>query len=637
MACTFTYNNRGEIIAVKNEDGTPSKLFQDALNRFGDRQKAIDIVAASLDENFLGEPSLQNVLNFVARENRNQNNLTSQQNQDLKNSLISLNFNMVEEFTDKLQQAFYNGEIFTPTETSLTNSGLYSPYEVQTILNDVELQENIKNAIEALNNTDIEAPQYDNFTNVQKLDEFNSFGKLTVVNPYITEQVVVDALGGVQTQNEFDDRLSELEYPTDMTFEQAQEYSKIPHYPPIPTTDTYSAITLGVKAEIPNSVTSALNTLINTPDAIADNNEQHISTLLKTVETGLASVGMDVLGIQNDKPLLRSLQAFLLNPTEANTGSLVAEYNRFFEINDSPKEYTLKLPKNRNYVFSDINKAEDLLLVEDGLIKADENLYIKVRRIPIEELRQIVGEVSEDTEIINVENSEYLEELKLLKTYFGVPMNVNTLAQVVDSSQVTRSNEYLQNDFIADFQIAALKEKQKNSDKWRNFYSNFEINQRGINLKNNDPLTIDTINTYIDSTNPTLKQYSIISKQLPILGEYENSEVSERISAANNPLTVDKLRQESFRIDNETIVVKDANEQFVRVGKRVYESLETQNGLTLYKQLPEANSDYVNYEIKPPTSNINLRDYDYLRNQVEGFTSIKKGKENIIQENFNCI
>jgi hypothetical protein len=648
MACTFNVTDNGTVVVAEDK----INLFQQAYNKTGDRQQAIDIVATSLDENFIEAPTLNNVLDFVARENKSQQSLSAQQTTDLKNSLISLNISSIEQFQDSLHKAFYKGNIFNPTQSSLINSGLYTPYEVRNILNDVALQEQIKNAVERLNNTEIEVPQYDNYNpqTLVKTSTLNSFGKLSVINPFLVEQTIVNTLGDPLSRNEFDDKLAELEYPVEnveQTYSEMQRYSRIEQYPSTPIPDTFSALTLAVKDDVSPDVISAIQTLLNVSDNVAEQNESDVNALLTAVENGLIAVGIDVVGLQGsnvDKPFLRTLQAYLLNPSVANTHSLVSEYNRFFQINSTPKERVLKLDKSKNYVYSEINKPEDLFLTEDNLIKAGNKLFIKVRRIPVEQLKQITGIENADylsAQIENIENTELAEEIALLKTYFGVPMSVIDEIEIANAELFEGRQQYLENDFVAYFQIAALKEKQRNSQQWNNFYSNFEINSRGMNLKNTDPITLDTVNTWIEEINPTiannLKQYSLISKQLPILGNQEIEETEMRTIAVNNPMAIQKLNKESFRVDDENVVVRGADADFIRIGNRAYEATETKNGLTLYTQLPNPQSDYIQYKNNKPNTSIDLQNYVYLQYQPEQFVKLKTALPSIVEQNFDCI
>lgn len=687
MACIFI-EKEGEIISVRKPDGSPSQLFQEALEYTGDRQKAIDLVAITQSDDFeevvsynTQEPSLQTVLDYVARENANKKTLSAQQNQDLRNSLLSLNIGDIELFTEKLNKAYYKDYLFSPTQMSLTDSGIYTPYEVQNILSDISLQERIKSSLDALNNSEIEAYDIDIANTLEGTNEINSFGKTTTLNPYVVQADIINTLAAPLTQQEVNDKMAELPYPNflensnpEQVYRDMREYVKAESWQDNDgviqqsvVDDTVSKINLGMKSETSARTLSDIETILNLPQFATEQNSENIETVLKDLEISLAEQGLDVIGISEriDDPALKSflgsLRNFLIN---FNLQNFVPIYNDFFGKDTILKTTALK-PKNgdRNYVLLNTNKAEDTLLIENGLLKVDENTYIKVRRQPIDQLYNILfsyqteyktiedyrAYVEQQTGLLdNVENPDNLEELFLMKSYFNLPLNitteVNVLQEAINEDSFDGNMKYLTGDFVADFNIESLKQKQKNSLQWQNFYSNFEINNKGINLINNDPITINNLNQWIEEINPSmgknLKQYSIISKQLPVLGgqdiEVLTSRDTERTIAINYPLTINKITGDSYRIDDNTIISRNISNSFVRVGRDVYQAIEARGNLNMYVKLPFNGSDYKTYKASQPKTKLELRDYSYLEVIPDKWMSSKKQNENIIKENFDC-
>lgn len=687
MACIFI-KKEGEIISVRKPDGSPSQLFQEALDYTGDRQKAIDLVAITQTEDFeevvsynTQEPSLQTVLDYVARENTNKKTLSAQQNQDLRNSLLSLNIGDTELFTEKLNKAYYKDYLFSPTQSSLTDSGIYTPYEVQNILSDISLQERIKSSLDALNNSEIEAYDIDVANTLEGTNEINSFGKITTLNPYVVQADIINTLAAPSTQQELNDKMAELPYPNflensnpEQIYRDMREYVKAESWQDNDgviqssvVDDTVSKINLGMKSETSARTLSDIETILNLPQFATEQNSENIETVLKDLEISLAEQGLDVIGISEriDDPSLKSflgsLRNFLIN---FNLQNFISIYNDFFGKDISLKTIALK-PKNgdRNYVILNTNKAEDTLLIENGLLKVDENTYIKIRRQPIEQLYNILysyqteyrtiedyrAYIEQQTGLLdNVENPDNAEELFLMKSYFNLPLNItteiDTLQEAINEDSFDGKMDYLTGDFIADFNIESLKQKQKNSLQWQSFYSNFEINNKGINLINNDPITINNLNQWIEEINPSmgknLKQYSIISKQLPVLGgqdiEVLTSRDTERTIAINYPQTIDKITGDSYRIDDNTIISRNISDSFVRVGNDVYEGVEVRGNLTMYAKLPSNSSDYKTYKASQPKTKLELRDYSYLEVIPDKWMGSKKQNENIIKENFDC-
>jgi len=205
------------------------------------------------------------------------------------------------------------------------------------------------------------------------------------------------------------------------------------------------------------------------------------------------------------------------------------------------------------------------------------------------------------------------------------------------TKQFVGNYNYLTEDYVSDFYIEQLKEKKKNSAKYRNFYKNFEVNEKGINLLNIDDITMQQIEIYADDN---LRQYSLISKQMPNLRVDDINE-NQRDLTVNNPQTLEDYKKDLFRVNDNTIILKDNIETFVKVNGEIYENVETDSNLSVFAKIETEKSDYYQYNIKQPKTNIKLSDYNYLATQEELFTSPKKylkqeEKNQIKNDNFNC-
>lgn len=695
MSCTFIKNDNGEITSVRKPDGSPSELFQQALDYFGDRQQAIDAVAISQTQDFedvvlytTEEPSLQKVLDYIKDTNENKI-LSPQQNQDLKNSLISTNSVSIEEFQDKVNKAFYVNNLFNPTEQSLRNSGLYTPYEIENILGDIQLQQRIKSALEGLNNSPIDESQYEDYFDVteyvEKTDEVNSFGKFSVVNPYVVEKTIVDALAAPVSRTEFDEKLTDVPYPAYLeNLNTEQEYDRMRQYVraevwedvdgEVTNTPPNPFLTIK-KAEANTRTLRNIEGILAVPDVVLEENFDNVQVMLRDIETTLATEGLDVIGISErvDKPFLQALRDYLFNPITENVINFEQAYSTYFEVDTAPKTIAFKnLPRNRNYVSLATEKSEDVLLEENNLLKVGEDLYIKVRRQPIDDLYAVLAtypqkfppEINDEfklreyvqqqsAKLQNIENPEYNEEIYLLKTYFDAPINpspvIDTAQEAINEEAYNGNTQYLTTEFVSDFYIEYLRQKLKNSEQFKNFYSNFTINNRGIALLNDDVITLNTINSWIDTINPSiaenLKQYSIISKQLPTLGSVATVDTAVtakdalRSQAVNYPYSIAPLQSESLRLNEDVIVAKNSMQEFVRLGKDVYEAVQAKGNMSLYVKLSQNNSAFKQYKVVQPTTEIQLQ--ETAEKTAQWLTTQnklpKETREKIKENEFNCI
>lgn len=202
-----------------------------------------------------------------------------------------------------------------------------------------------------------------------------------------------------------------------------------------------------------------------------------------------------------------------------------------------------------------------------------------------------------------------------------------TVSSTNQTSNFTGDYQYLTEEFPSDFYSKFLAEKKLNSKLFRNFYSNFEINEKGINIINTDPISMRNIRIYADEN---LRQYSILSKQMPnISDDLSNDEsISERDNVVNNPQSLEKFQGKIHKLNNNEVIVKNNTEQFIKIGDNIYEAIEVLGNLTHFVKVENTKTQYYKVGTEKPTSNLKLADYSYLNESVsaEEFTTIKKGE-----------
>lgn len=220
MSCNLIFGENKKLEKVVADNGNTSILYKEALNKFG-KDEAMNIYLASKSDDFQNniilsknevdvnnEPKLKIVLNYLSFQNENKEPLTTQQKIDLKNISLGIqNFSI-----KKLVDVFYKEGIFNVSPKALKELGYYSDYEIANLVQDVNLQEQVKNSIEALKNTEEVILEEQHYDDLEKSQEINSFGKLTNINPYIVQKEIIEKLANT-TEDEFEAGLSELEYP----------------------------------------------------------------------------------------------------------------------------------------------------------------------------------------------------------------------------------------------------------------------------------------------------------------------------------------------------------------------------------------------------------------------------------------
>lgn len=666
----YNYDNP---LAEKNSNGVNLRITQGLIRnkkktyllyadgRLSGEFYSVDEAKAVIKyiEDNLIEPKLSTVLNYIAEQNQTKEFATTEQIIDLQNVALGIsNFN-VSNFT----KAFYdeNG-IFYINPSKLKE--FYSDYEIQNLQNNIELQKQVKESVERLKIIPNLEVSQDSFENLEKTQEVNSFGKLNNVNPFIVSKTIVDKLGGT-TQEEFDNNFSELEYPNlvkntnrEQLYKDMQEYKKADSYIEVDgelqqekNSNTEIILPLVVKQ---STKLEDLNSVLSKDLDVLQSSPQATKIMLKTIEDNGISEGIDLIGLSEKEvdgrlmEFLRSLNTFMIEPTKENTKSFSDNYNEYFEKNTDNKVIKVKKQEtDRNFVTLNTKLSEIEVYDQQGLIKVGDNLYVKVNKKTAEELYPLLYTYTEKfpSTIKNLEEFKTFiqskvsptstEEIELFKMYFDATNEVINDA-TNEAVNFSGDSQYLTGEYVSDFYIEGLKEKAKNSVKWRNFYSNFSVNEKGIYLINDDSLTLDNIKLYADEN---LKQYSLLSTQMPNLIQETILETknTRRDNAINNPNSIKEAKGQVYRITDNEAILKNSEQEFVKIQGNIYESVDTDGNLSLFVKLEKNNAEYNRFNNEAPQTEIKLQDYTYLDSNLEDFSKENKKDKKIIEEKFDCL
>lgn len=723
-----------------------------------DIKKVISYIESNLIKE---EPSQQQLLRFITAENGDIP-LTNEHKVDLQNFMLSVG----EKNPQKIIDLFIdeNG-LFNISAKKLKQSGYYSDYEILKITDDIELQDKIKTAVEALKNTSEDTNYIEYSNTLVKQGEINSFGKVNTLNPFELEQRAIQELGGLSEEDFY---IALEDFPNkNLKWEDYKDYvvaevmqERDGELVIKPKTDTLTL--LEQTAKIPTDV-DFIDSLYTSN--ITEEYEQSV----------LDNLGIDITGFKDklfDASFIEALHAFAISPNKTNTERLAVEYDRVFEVDNSPKKEKIKANKElTGYVkITNTTKTEQELFTKNNLIKVNDNTYIKVTPKPLEELYQIVGthfkEIKDLKKYIQ-DKAVKSEEIELYKMYFdnnlskyngifsksissvsnkgkgtkeiltpnstrkvvmmtpdyylklvregintgiinrltelkadesviekykriineGIDENINQGSKAVIQDAVSKGQKLdmpfiffdtsgkrleqdgrnranyareigeklipvmvenlpIQNkevkkgenfdkldDFISDFHTEMVKERNKDSEKWKNYYSNFEINESGITLKSTDPLTLEKVSLYADEN---MKSYSLVSKQIPALKNIE-TDITQRDEYYNFPENLKETKvKELSKIDQENIILKNQEEQFIRIDQDVYELQEVLGNLSLYNKIGRNTDTHLKFGIEKTESKFKLRDYTHLNEQTENFTKEKKYLSKEEKDDLDC-
>lgn len=438
MKCLIvTHNGNRNLKQVKAPNGMESLLFQEAVNRFGDTDYALDLWAVPYTDSFInkvgdwkntdtllkkdinGEPLLDTILSFV-------NNTTSRDTITLNEAVTYKNILQEGQSTEQLLQilkkAFYTDKGFTINKSNLENTGLYTKEEITNILNITEIQNNIKESLQVLNRnistSDISllTPQEDVSFNVEDksiIDNLGKYGKITKKD-YFNELLKLNTTS--QTIDEFKVNSSKISNTAvanniadnsefaEHLFKEVKQYKQIPSFQDIPGIGIDNTV-IGNKAQellqtlnlfqSSADLSVARYQLNQVPSEVWNISTGEVADLLKSIEIESANLGLDLSGLSDKinqysrEDLLNFIDYvdnfFISNEygttTETDIYDLASVVEGFMRPGEETSFVFETLPSelmDKPIVKVDSNKSEDELYLTHGLVKISGDFYQRV-------------------------------------------------------------------------------------------------------------------------------------------------------------------------------------------------------------------------------------------------------------------
>lgn len=285
-----------------------------------------------------------------------------------------------------------------------------SSYDLTKVL-PAEIADKIKNEPEIKNNIDYEQEF------IASTGNKNQFGKTEVQNPLIIEQELAKQMAGITDRTTFDQKFSEIGYPSieeeylaNDDFAQRM-YEKFSSLKKLPVLDENLE-----QATEPNRVTevrealdldavrlaTTIDWIASVPADIWANEETDIKRVLEGMEQEAVEAGLDMEGLTesyNTKSqaeivtFLGSLAALERNETQENFDTFLEDYAKFFEVEQVPAEQLIDLPvqhKDKTLIYMETEKSEYASFSEDSLLKVDQNLYQQVNKLSLDNLYEII-------------------------------------------------------------------------------------------------------------------------------------------------------------------------------------------------------------------------------------------------------
>lgn len=692
LQCRIVRASNGSIDYIKTEEGTRSALF-DSLVAIGNKDTAYDLYAIIDSDDFKevyprGEPSVEQLLKFV---NNNDVILKPEEITDIKNSTVSLGMSSTGQLFNKLKSTFVSKGLTVFDRKKMESSGVYNSYEIDSIISNPSIQNSIKKIIRGMNNIESEAiSEYDS-SFVVKEGSLNSLGKQNVKNPFKVEKEIISLIAGSDIEQTLDkipfDSIKN-DYYTKEEFKRVLDdlaaSNRIIQEKEIvggqlqdkPKNKVYDRLSKVMDFSNKDAIASKIDFLTGISDTVWNTTQNSVYSLLKDLNKSSISMGVDLNTIENDvykkepsfiKSFLTLYKDVVLSPSPETLRRFADSYTEFFELEGNATRVA-QTPRSYD-IFLNTDLSEYQLFNDFGLIKKGDNIYTPVDIIENiddvyatmaantnllpssvtneEELRNYVQQQLGSLDISDYEvEEEQMEKMVLYKMYFKSPFFSSKEKDITQQFiQFNGDYNYYTQEYPSDFYKEYLREKKANTAIFKNYYSKFDITENGIELIENDPITVDNLMQYISED---MRQYNMVSKNLnlpldTIKDADFNGMIYNRENAISNPNSIPKLNKDFTILSPITIAVKNETETFVRTPVGVFEIDYQIGNVTFYNILPKGDSKYNSlgmYKTKTD-SDLNLNEYGFLQDNPESFIKAKNyysqsELKKINKEHFGC-
>lgn len=290
------------------------------------------------------EPKVSEVLEYA---NETEEPLTKEQSVQAIDTLASFGINNSLELFEKLKEAFVKDGAIVFDRKKLEKAG-YNSYEITSILTNRDLQQQIKENIYKVKNTDLSIDLEG--LEVLKTDEVNIFGKQTVYVKSEREAVNEIVDGEISSKK----------------------------------TNTLQTLSKTYPKTLPEIDTRPFETILKVTENVAKNNPEKLKKVAQAMQEEVLKYGVDLRGIENKIYPIQRLKSFtesLVNYISEPNNNFSEVYDKFFEVSQLPKA-----ENEGNDIKLDTELSEYELFRDHNLVRKEGNIYTKVSPENIEDL-----------------------------------------------------------------------------------------------------------------------------------------------------------------------------------------------------------------------------------------------------------
>lgn len=597
LDCRIIKLRNGEVVAL-NQDGTPSKLYREALAYTGDVQKALDLWQTAYTDEFQLEHKsntddsavLNDVLKFLdTNDATTSSGLSTENRAELVSVMQQFGYKRLSKLYKDLHAIYKAKGVLDMDGSKAVSTGLYTINDVYEL--DVDSVRDIISQIEKQGLiADIQLEDAEPYTNIIDSSRKNILGASERISEQEAENILKQEITDFSSKEDIENVIRNSDFSEHFSGRKrdalVKKFGALKRIPEVFIAEdgTLSATDRSLYNEVANTFPGDLSFEDLKPlkadvkyfkelsDKTWNENTDKVVNVLKEVEQKAANIGLDLVGI-SEKPgdrekvielidsavklLEKPSDKGLLNAFVANKSELIPATSKGYIIELSPKY------RSYNVVRVNTNLSDGEMFDRHSLLKLSDNLYHIVNTKNKSEFYENLYQKLVDKKLKGVKTKDVTNKVQTLKDLEAFVMSRSvgfevsnkeeaSLAQLIfehDSfpvredfsalANIKTPEDYLKTDFVLDFYKYVVEEKLKNSSVYRNTLSSFVFSDNDISI--NRPIKSIEGLKYSEE----LKDYFSIKKDLSLNNLFKgesNIKLTADVKQFNNPNSVKEFQ-----------------------------------------------------------------------------------------------
>lgn len=680
LDCRIIKLRNGEVVAL-NQDGTPSKLYREALAYTGDVQKALDLWQTAYTDEFQLEYKsntddsavLNDVLKFLdTNDATTSTGLSAENRAELVSVMQQFGYKRLSKLYKDLHAIYKAKGVLDMDGSKAVSTGLYTINDVYEL--DVDSVRDIISQIEKQGLiADIQLEDAEPYTNIIDSSRKNILGASERISEQEAENILKQEITDFSSKEDIENVIRNSDFSEHFSGRKrdalVKKFGTLKRIPEVFIAEdgTLSATDRSLYNEVANTFPGDLSFEDLKPlkadvkyfkelsDKTWNENTDKVVNVLKEVEQKAANIGLDLVGI-SEKPgdrekvieLIDSVVKLLEKPSDKGLlNAFVA--NKSELIPATSKGYIIELsPKYRSYnvVRVNTNLSDGEMFDRHSLLKLSDNLYHIVNTKNKSEFYENLYQKLVDKKLKGVKTKDVTNKVQTLKDLEAFVMSRSvgfevsnkeeaSLAQLIfehDSfpvredfsalANIKTPEDYLKTDFVLDFYKYVVEEKLKNSSVYRNTLSAFVFSDNDISI--NRPIKSIEGLKYSEE----LKDYFSIKKDLSLNNLFKgesNVKLTADVKQFNNPNSVKEFQGTKYETKG-YVIADESVDNILKVDGVLYKRAKG----NVFAKITNIDTNYYSTNIAAPFEEETVNKLN--ESSKIAFTKKEKPLEKVVEE-----